>query len=144
MKKKYIKLAGGKKDRLPKNVMVLTNIWTANQNCDAPASSGTVSVAAGATGTLNAECGVVTITGLNAAAGANQVATINNNKIAANSRIIATLNGYTGTWDTNGEPWLAQVTIAAGQMVIRIVNVNGANALNGNVTISFQVGQIVQ
>lgn len=123
----------------------LTNLLSSyNLNADAPATSGTVSVAAGATGTLNAESGVITITGLNAAAGANQTVTINNNKILATSNLLVTLNGYTGTWATNGEPWLAQATVAAGSIVIRIVNAHDANALAGNVTVSFRVGQIIQ
>jgi len=123
----------------------LTNLLSSyNLNVDAPASSGTVSIAAGGSGSLNAESGLITITGLNAAAGANQIVTVNNSTILATSNIVATLNNYTGTWVTDGEPWLAQVSIAAGLMEIRIVNANDTNALNGNATISFKVGQVIK
>lgn len=124
--------------------MVLTNAWTNNQNVDAPASSGTVSVAAGATGVLNAESGVITITGLTAAAGARQSATVTNNKIVASSNVTATLNNYTGTLGTDGEPCLIQVSFTAGSMVIHIVNVDLANALAGAVSVSFRIGQVVR
>jgi len=123
----------------------LTNLLSSyNLNVDAPATSGTVSIAAGATGSLNAESGVITITGLNAAAGASQTVTLDNKKILANSNLLVTLNNYTGTWGTDGEPWLAQATIADGTTVIRIVNANDTNALAGNVTVSFRVGQVIQ
>lgn len=122
---------------------VMANIWTANQNADAPTSSGTVSVAVASSQALNAESGVITITGLTAAAGAMQIATVTNSKILANSNVVATLNNYTGTWTTNGEPILMATTIAAGSMILRVGNIHGANALAGNVTISFRVGQVV-
>lgn len=122
---------------------LLANTWTANQNADAPVSSGTQTVAISATTVLAAECGKITITGLNAAAGAFNVATITNTTILATSRIVATLNSYTGVWATNGEPCLVEVTIAANTMVFRIKNLHAANALAGNCVISYEVGQVI-
>lgn len=123
---------------------VMSNVWTTNQNCDAPTSSGTQSVAAAGTAVLNAESGVITLTGFTAAAGAIQIATITNDKVLANSNIVATLTNYAGTYSTNGEPILMAVAIpTAGSMVIRIGNIHGANALSGNITISFRVGQVI-
>lgn len=122
---------------------LLINTWASNQTVDAPGSSGTQSVAAAGTAALNAESGVITLTGFTAAAGAMQTATITNNKIVATSNIIATLNNYAGTYGTNGEPILMAVTVAAGSMVLRIGNIHGANALSGDITVSFRVGQRV-
>jgi len=121
---------------------LLTLVWTDNQAFDAPTSSGTVSIAQGGTGTLNADTGVITVTGLTAASGAIVQVTVNNNKVAANSTVLISGNNYSGTWSTNGEPMPMAATITgAGVMVIRIGNFHPANALSGNLSISFRVGQ---
>lgn len=128
--------------QLPKNVVVLTNIWTANQNADAPTSSGTVSIAAAGTGTLNKECGVITFTGLTAASDASQKITVNNNTVQTTSRILVTPGKYTGTIGTNGIPVVTEVVITAkGIFEIQVSNAHSANALSGDLTLSFQVGQ---
>lgn len=143
MKKKYKKLAGGK-NRLPKNVMVLTNLWTANQNADAPTSSGTVTGAVGAI-TFNNECGVITVTGFTAAAGATETITINCNKVLTTSRVFVNIMNYTGVIVTNGIPAIVEANITgAGVVVVTVINLHGANALAGNLVLAFQVGQIVQ
>jgi hypothetical protein len=138
MKKKLFKA------QLPKNVIVLTNIWTANQNADAPTSTGIKSIAAGATGTLDAEAGVITATGLTAAAGVSEKITVNNKTVKTDSRILITAGPYTGTFGANGIPVVTGYTIvSAGQFEIQITNLHGANALDGDLNLSFQVGQVV-
>lgn len=124
---------------------VLANVWTANQNCDAPTSSGTQSVAAAGTAALNKEEGIITLTGFNAAAAATQIATITNTTCLAGSIVTATLVNYAGTWNTNGQPWLAQVDTLTtpGSMIFRIVNLHAANALAGNITVHFVVHQVI-
>lgn len=125
---------------------LLINAWTANQNVDAPGTSGTQSVAVTATAVLAAEEGIITLTGFNAAAGATQIATITNSKCIATSIVTASIGAYAGVYNTNGLPWLAQVdvTTTPGSMVFRIVNLHAANALAGNITVHFVVHQVVQ
>lgn len=121
--------------------MIATVLSTANIAFDAPNASGTNTVAAGGTATLNADSGVITITGLTAAAGTTETATVNNSKVIAKSRVLATINKYTGSIVTNGVPVIATIDASTvGTIKITIANL-GANALNGDVEIAFAVGQ---
>lgn len=146
MKKNIIAANNRKNRRAVKRgvVMILTNVWTSNQNCDAPVDNGTQSVAAAGSAALNKDSGVITITGLTAAAGAMQIATITNSKMVAGSFVTATLMHYTGTWATDGEPCLLQAdNNTVGSIIFRVVNLHAANALNGDITVAFVVHQPV-
>jgi hypothetical protein len=122
----------------------LTNTWTNNQNCDAPSSTADVTVAVAGTKACNGESGKITITGLTAAAGATEVATITNTKHVAGSKFLCTLNGYTGAYGANGEPLFVSADDSTpGTIIIRIMNTAALNALSGDVTLSYLVNQIV-
>lgn len=131
--------------RLRKSVPgVLTLGWTGNQAFDAPNTTGTQSIAAAGSATLNADAGVLTLTGATAAAGAVNTFTLNNSQVGATDRVYATINDYAGTLGTNGVPVLVNATSAAGSIVFNIVNVHAANALSGDITLSFMVGKAIQ
>lgn len=91
--------------------------------------------AAAAAATLNARVGVVTLTGLTTAAGAQEALTITNSLVTATSGIIVTIsNGGTN----DARMTLEQVKPAAGSFVCNTQN-NGAAQLNGSCVVSFIV-----
>lgn len=57
--------------------------------------------------------------------------------VSANSIVTASIAGYSGTLQTNGVPYLGKVTAGTNKITIVIVNVHGANPLNGTVTINY-------
>lgn len=105
----------------------------------APASSTTATVAAGGTIAANADSSIVTVTGLTAAAGAVESATITITGLTTADNVQVNLSSYTGTLTVDGEPMVLYFQKSAGQIVVHIANIHGANALNGNVTLDILV-----
>jgi hypothetical protein len=73
------------------------------------------------------------------AAGATSSITITDANITTTSKIVASLDAYSGTIGTNGVPVLVKVIPGAGSATAIIVNVHASNALNGTVKINYQI-----
>lgn len=94
---------------------------------------GTVTGAAGAA-TLNAGAGTITTESLTTAAGAQFTETLTNSFIAAADLVFVQVS-TTGT----GTPVVAEVTPAAGSVVIVIQNIHASAAFNAALKIQFFV-----
>lgn len=119
---------------------VNVNAGTGGINLDAN-STGNIQMvpatnsAAGASITLNARVGVVTLTGNTTAAGAQEAITLTNSYISATSGILLTVANVGAN---DARMTLEQVKPAAGSATINLQN-NGAAALNGDIIIAFHV-----
>jgi len=90
--------------------------------------------------TLNAASGVITTQAAATAAGAIEAGfTLTNSCIVAGSVVTLQIVAYSGTWFTNGVPYLVCEAPGAGSVVIKVANIHGANALNGTMEIHFIV-----
>jgi hypothetical protein len=89
------------------------------------------------TATLSKTSGKITTpTGITTAAGATHVLTLTNTKIAAGDIVLVTVGKGTAT---TGTPTVADVTPAAGSVVITIQNIHASAALNGSIAVGFLV-----
>lgn len=127
----------------PTGLLTLATVGVGNQPIDAVTVTANATVASGGTVVSAADGGLLTVTGLNNAAGATSTATITNSRVAAGDRIQAQIESYTGTIGADGLPELILATTGAGNIVFTIINMDGLNALNGNVVISYQVGKAI-
>lgn len=93
---------------------------------------------AGNTPTINANTGKFTTATLTTAANTSATITLTNSKITSTSNVLVYIEGYSGTYSTNGVPRVFRVTPAAGSVAIVIGNIS-ANALNGTLTLKFIV-----
>ena len=100
---------------------------------------GTAVSTAGAA-TINTQSGTITTEALATAAGATYTMTLTNASIKAASNVFASVGKGTAT---TGNPVITYVTPSAGSCVIIIQNVAGAAALNGTITISFTMFNVV-
>ena len=110
-------------------------LYTNNAAFTAPNNTGIGTSVAGAV-TINAEAGIITTEALTTAIDTVFTLTLTNNKIGATDILLVTINDYSGT---NGTPVLVRASTAAGSSVIKIKNIDLANALNGVLSISFCV-----
>ncbi|AXH77676.1 MAG: hypothetical protein [Caudoviricetes sp.] len=94
-------------------------------------TSGTTAV------TANAQCGVITTFALAFAAGANATFTLNNDKIFANSSIVATVGGGTNT--VKNISVSAAVTGVGTASIVIVNNSISSTNLNGTVVVNFVV-----
>jgi hypothetical protein len=89
--------------------------------------------------TLNASAGKITTVALTTAANAVEAAfTVTNSYVAADSVIIATVTGYSGSTTTNDLPQVYIDDVVAGSFNV-IVGNGGSGTLDGTVTISFVI-----
>lgn len=88
------------------------------------------------TATLSKLSGKVTTGALTTAAAATHVLTLTNTKIAAADQVYVSVGKGTAT---TGIPTVADVTPAAGSVVITIQNIAAAAAINGTLVVSFLV-----
>lgn len=88
------------------------------------------------TATLSKVSGKVTTGALTTAAAATHVLTLTNTKIAAADQVYVTVGKGTAT---TGTPTVADVTPAAGSVVITIQNIHASAAINGTLVVSFLV-----
>lgn len=116
----------------------MAQIFTANQTFAAGETYGTGTTSSNAL-TLNKESGIITTESLSTAADASQVITITNNTVAANSRVRAGIQAYSGAFSTNGIPVLNVDDVAAGSFKLVVSNAHSANALSGTLAIQFEV-----
>jgi hypothetical protein len=88
----------------------------------------------------NLEHGLITTSALTNAAGATYNITFTNNKIAVNDTVLLSIKSYSGTWGTNGLPYVVctEVGNTVGQATLRVLN-TGTTALAGTVIIEFLV-----
>lgn len=98
--------------------------------------TGTIAVTATTNAaTIHKMGGIVTSSITNLAASTANSITVTNNKIkSANARILVSVQ-YSGT----GNPVLCQVTPSTGQFVVKVLNVDAVNALNGAYKIAFDI-----
>jgi type 1 fimbria pilin len=89
--------------------------------------------------TCNGGFGKVTTGTLTTAAATSASFTINNANVTATNALICTINAYSGTFSTNGDPVIEGCVPGAGTITVNFRNVNAANALNGALTFGFQV-----
>lgn len=90
--------------------------------------------------TCNGAWGRVTTGTLTTAAATAATYTINNNAVADSSAsILCNFTAYSGTVTTNGQPVILYCTPAAGSITVTFLNAHATNALNGTLTIDFQV-----
>jgi|SRR5215471_12643577 len=88
--------------------------------------------------TINTETGVITTVSLTNAAAAVTTFTVTNSAVSATSTVVTTVQGYTGTYGTNGFPIAYVNAVGAGTFNISVAN-TGANALAGVLQIGFVV-----
>lgn len=112
--------------------LISLNTTTAMGNIQIVA--GTNSAAGGAI-TLDTYTGVVTLTGLTTAAAAVELITVTNNKVSATSGVLVTAANLGAN---DAQMTVTRVVPGAGSFVVTLTN-NGAQALNGNVILSFIV-----
>ena len=104
-------------------------------------SVGAVSQAVGITTgvTLNRRKGVITTQTATAAADATHTFTVTNSLATATSNILVSIDNYSGTIATNGNPTVLVDNRTAGTFDIIIANTHSANALNGTLVISYEI-----
>jgi len=89
--------------------------------------------------TIDNKAGIITTFQAVDVSEASSVFTVNNTFVTTSSIITVTLNSYSGTWLTNGIPYLTVENLQAGSFDIRITNIHSANALLGTCDIAFNV-----
>jgi hypothetical protein len=99
----------------------------------------TGSVAGVAAITINGGCGMITMTGVTTAAVTSATATVTNNSVTTSSLVNVDVNGYSGTYITNGIPLVSVDSVAAGSFVLRVTNAHATNALSGNLKVYFSI-----
>lgn len=115
------------------DVGVASSVVLSSRSTEAQATNITTAV------TLNAPSGVITTQTATAASGATQTFTVNNTVCFATSVVIVDLHQYSGTYLTNGTPYVRVTTVADGSFNISVINIHGTNALNGTLVIHFLV-----
>lgn len=95
----------------------------------------TATATAGAA-TLNKDSGKITTESLTTAKGAEYTLTLTNSAIAAADMVFASVALGTAT---TGLPMVTTITPAAGSVVIKVLNNDANDALNGTLKISFMV-----
>lgn len=120
-------------------------VHTASGVTDFVTEVGTLSVTYDDTAVMSASVdtmsGIFTINSVTTAAGTCSLHTISlqTNKIAGSSTLVLLeVAGYTGTMFSAGIPFIIQNTVSAGAVTFNICN-SGANALNGNLKVSWMV-----
>jgi hypothetical protein len=89
--------------------------------------------------TNNKLSGIITTQSANAAAGATHTFTFNNSNLTTSSKILANIVDYSGTLVTHGIPHLILDGLTTGSISVTIINLHGANALQGTLKIAFTV-----
>jgi hypothetical protein len=89
-----------------------------------------------ATATLNTRSGTITSAALTTAAAGTYVLTLTDNQIAAGDQVFA--QAALGT-STTGTPVVTKTTVTANTAVITVTNIHASAALNGTITVAFQV-----
>jgi hypothetical protein len=105
-------------------------------------STATLAITPGSAGTINQPSGVVNvdISGLSALnALTTTTAQVNDNLVTTNSKVIAVIQNYTGTFFTDGIPIIAEINVASGNFVLILGNAAAVAPTNGIVTIIFYV-----
>lgn len=81
--------------------------------------------------TCNGASLVITTFSESAAANASAAFTVTDNAVLAGSSVQCMNGDYSGTYHTNGIPYLDVNTVAAGSFKITVVNIDQTNALSG-------------
>jgi hypothetical protein len=89
--------------------------------------------------TLNTARGTITTETANAAADVSHTFTVTNSLVTANSNILVSIDNYSGTIGTNGNPVVSVDNRGASSFDIIITNTHSSNALNGTFVISYEV-----
>lgn len=90
--------------------------------------------------TLNRRKGVITTQAASAAASASHTFTVNNTLTTVNSVILVSITDYSGTIGTNGIPEvIVDNKVAGTSFDIIISNTDAADALNGTLTIAYEI-----
>lgn len=97
--------------------------------------TGTATSTASA-GTVSKQSGTVTSEALTTAAGAAWTLTLTNTKIAATSKVFASVENGT---NTQGIPVIGTATAGSGSAVIKVYNLHASQALNGTIKVKFFV-----
>lgn len=125
----------------------ITETGDANRNLSV-AGAGTGIVALGQTictitGTTpqicNGQRGIVTTGTLTTAAVTDATFTITNSSVGTTSLVMCTVQTYSGTYSTNGDPIILSCVPGSGSFVVNFRNVHATNALNGALGIGFVV-----
>lgn len=85
--------------------------------------------------TINAHAGVITTVSLTNAGEASNTFTVNNNQVASDSAVVASICNYVG----NGIPVVHVNNVSNGSFTITVFNSHGSAALNAAAKISFIV-----
>lgn len=104
---------------------------------DTPQLSSGIDAATAVAGaaTLNAQVGVITSEALTTAAGADYTLTLTNTRVDAGCVPFFTV--VNGTNSAGGPCWAHSPVITEDQVVVKVRNTHGANALNGTIKINF-------
>jgi hypothetical protein len=113
--------------------MIDTTVYTSLNTATGTATS------TAAAATINTQNGVITTEALTTAAGATYTMTLTNSYIKVGSVVLVSVGKGT---DTAGMPVVAFVTPAVGSAVIIIQNIHASNALNGTITLAFNIANV--
>lgn len=108
-------------------------VWSRFNQADGGTITATASSGAA---TLSKLSGTVTSEALTTAAAAAYTLTLTNTKIAATSRVLASVANGT---NTQGIPVVSTVVPGSGSVVIKVFNLHATEALNGTIKINFLV-----
>lgn len=113
-----------------------------NGQLQAMTSTSPGSVAFGTAVTSNTLQGVLTYT-VSTAASTSSTSVVNCTAVSASSNIHLTIQSYSGSWGTNGYPFLSVNAVsAATSFTIRLTNLHTANALTGTLVIHYTIQNI--
>ena len=114
------------------NPTILSSLgdFTVQQLLGIPAASVTLTTGSG---TLNAPIGKITTVALTTAAQASASFTISDSFIAAGDMVLA---GVANGTNSAGQPVVSSCVVSAGQVVVKIANVDPTNAFNGTLVIT--------
>jgi hypothetical protein len=89
--------------------------------------------------TINSDTGVITTFAETLAGAANLTFTVTNSAVTATSTVVASVQGYSGTYTTNGTPLVQVNNVVAGAFDVKVLNAHASNALAGTLNIGFMV-----
>ena len=121
-------------------VLCLAVFLAVNLNAQGPTGRAVTQTGTISTGvTINANAGVITTVSSTLAAAASATFTVTNSSVETGSVIVVSVQGYAGTYSTNGIPIANVQAVTAGSFNIVLSNVHASAALNNPVQIAFSV-----
>jgi len=87
--------------------------------------------------TLDAPAGVITTFNATTAAASVSSFVVSSKAVTANQVVIPSILNYSGTYFTNGVPYVTITGVSAGSFTVNVINTHATNALAGVLKIGF-------